>query len=287
MKRRLTGAALAAAAGASVLAASGAAQAAPVPQGAPPAPAVRADVDFTGIIALDNCSGSLVRGPKSADTDNALVLTNGHCLESGMPGAGRVIVDQPSRRTFGLLNAMGQQVATLRATQVEYATMTDTDVTLYRLNTTYAEIQRRYTIPALRLSASRPQDGTEIRIASGYWKKIYSCKTDATVYRLREDVWTWKDSIRYNTGCETIHGTSGSPVIDYHGHEVVAVNNTGNDDGGRCTLNNPCEVDPAGNVTVRRGASYAQQTYILARCLGKGNDVVLDASCELPKPARR
>ncbi|WP_141576000.1 serine protease [Actinomadura sp. WMMA1423] len=279
----LTAAGTLALGGAGALAA-GSAQAAPAAPQAPPR-AQRAAVDFTGIVALSNCSGSLVRGPRSRDTDAALVLTNGHCLESGMPDAGEVIVDQRSSRTFTLLDRSGGgNLGTLRATRVEYATMTDTDVTVYRLNTTYAAIQSRYGIPALRLSTARPQDGTEIRIVSGYWRKIYGCRIGATVYRLREAEWTWKDSIRYTPQCQTIHGTSGSPVIDARTRDVVGINNTGNDDGERCTLNNPCEIDRAGNVTVRQGVHYGQQTYQLARCLGKDNDVVLGGACALPKP---
>ncbi|GAA2169753.1 S1 family peptidase [Actinomadura napierensis] len=286
MNRRLTGAAAAtiAVAGATVLSAPGTAAARPEPARAS-GPAGRGEVDFTGIVALSNCSGSLVRGPRSRDSDRALVLTNGHCLEGGMPKPGQVIVDRPSARTFTLLDRTGRTtLGTLKATRVEYSTMTDTDVTVYRLDESYAAIRKRYGVPALRLSTARPHEGTEIRVVSGYWKAIYGCKIDGTVHRLREAGWTWKDSIRYAPQCQTIHGTSGSPVVDARTHHVVAVNNTGNDDGERCTLNNPCEVDRKGNVTVRHGTHYAQQTYLLARCLGKGGDVVLGRSCALPRP---
>ncbi|MGI5330733.1 S1 family peptidase [Actinomadura nitritigenes] len=288
MNRRFAGAvtasiALAGAAGAAALAAPASASGAGAPTAVPAR--VQGEVDFTGIVALSNCSGSLVRGPRSHDSDEALVLTNGHCLESGMPKPGQVIVDRPSERTFTLLDRTGRSsLGTLKATRVEYSTMTDTDVTVYRLDESYGTIRKRYGVPALRLSTARPHDGTDIRVVSGYWKAVYACKTDATVYRLREAGWTWKDSIRYTPQCRTIHGTSGSPVIDARTRHVVAINNTGNDDGERCTLNNPCEVDREGNVTVRHGTHYAQQTYLLARCLGRGNDVVLDRSCALPRP---
>ncbi|MDL4776482.1 MULTISPECIES: trypsin-like serine peptidase [Thermomonosporaceae] len=294
-RRRLVGAALAVLAGGTLLTATGgAAQAGTAAADAAAAPAATArtagkpkEVDFTSIVALSNCSGSLVRGPRSRDTDKALVMTNGHCLESGMPKAGQVIVDQPSSRTFKLLGPSGEnELGTLKATKVEYATMTDTDVTLYRLDSTYAQIQKKYGSPALRLSAAKPRVGSEIRIVSGYWKAIYGCKTAAEVYRIREGEWTWKNSIRYAPECQTIHGTSGSPIIDVRTRQMVGINNTGNDDGERCTLNNPCEVDREGNVTVRQGIHYGQQTYLLARCLGRGNEVVLDRHCALPKPAK-
>lgn len=242
-------------------------------------------VDFAGTVALSNCSGSVVRMPNSADGDPAFVLSNGHCLETGMPGAGQVVVDQVSTRSFTLLGSSGSDVGTLQATKVAYATMTDTDVSLYQLSSTYAQIEQTYGIKALQLSDSHPDQGTGINVVSGYWKRIYSCNIDGFVYRLKEDEWTWKDSVRYTSACNTIGGTSGSPVVDSASGKVVAVNNTGNEDGGECTLNNPCEVDADGNVTVRQGISYAQETYGITKCVAPGNKIDLDlAGCELPKP---
>lgn len=250
---------------------------------APQAKAVT--VDFAGTVSLSNCSGSVVRLPNSADSDPALVLSNGHCLETGFPQPGQVITGQSSSRTFGLLNSAGTKVATLRANQVVYSTMTDTDVTLYRLTTSYAAIKSSYGINALPLSATHPVAGSGIKVVSGYWKRIYSCNADGFVYRLKEGGWTWKDSLRYTAACDTIGGTSGSPVIDTATGKVVAVNNTGNEDGQSCTENNPCEVDQNGKVTVRQGINYAQETYQIPACFTTGNKLNLSAAgCTLPKP---
>ncbi|MFE2391464.1 trypsin-like peptidase domain-containing protein [Streptomyces althioticus] len=244
-----------------------------------------AAVNFAGTVSLSNCSGSVVRMPDSAASDPALVLTNGHCLESGFPSPGQVLTDRASSRTFGLLNASGAKVATLRADRLVYATMTDTDAAIYRLNTTYAQIKSSYGIDPLTLSSSRPAAGTAISVVSGYWKRIYSCSVDGFVHRLKEGDWTWKDSVRYTSACDTIGGTSGSPVVDDATGKVVAVNNTGNEDGARCTVNNPCEVDENGGVTVRRGINYAQQTYPFTACFTTGNRLDLSASgCTVPKP---
>ncbi|MGW4541235.1 S1 family peptidase [Streptomyces chartreusis] len=247
-------------------------------------PQVKA-VNFAGTVSLSNCSGSVVRFPASEDDDPALVMSNGHCLETGMPGPGEVVVDRASSRTFGLLNANGNKVATLRASKIAYGTMTDTDVSIYQLTTTYAQIKSSYGINALTMADSHPTAGTAITVASGYWKRLYSCNIDGFAYRLKEGDWTFKDSVRYTSACNTIGGTSGSPVIDQATNKVVAVNNTGNEDGQRCTVNNPCEVDESGNVTVRQGINYAQQTYQIPACFGVDNKLDLNASgCVLPKP---
>lgn len=249
-----------------------------------PAPAAQA-VNFAGTVSLSNCSGSVVRMPDSEDNDPALVMTNGHCLETGFPTPGQVIVDRASTRTFGLLNSAGTRVGTLRASKIAYGTMTDTDMAVYQLTTTYAQIKSTYGIDALVYDTARPTAGTDISVVSGYWKRIYSCDVDGFAYRLKEGDWTWKDSIRYTSACNTIGGTSGSPVVDVATNKVVGVNNTGNESGERCTVNNPCEVDANGTVTVRQGINYAQQTWHVPACFGVDNKLDLSASgCVLPKP---
>ncbi|MFI9721714.1 trypsin-like serine peptidase [Streptomyces sp. NPDC052396] len=256
------------------------------PQAGSQAQARTKAVDFAGTVALSNCSGSLIRMPNSTDDDPALVMTNGHCLETGMPAPGDVITDQPSSRSFTLLNSSGGSAGTLRATKVAYSTMTDTDVTLYQLGTSYAQIKQRYHIDALNLSGDHPTAGTAIKVVSGYWKKIYTCNVDGFVYQLHEGDWVWKDSLRYTPSCDVIGGTSGSPVVDATTGKVVAINNTGNENGEQCTENNPCEVDENGNVTVRQGINYAEETYGITQCVAPGNRIDLSLpDCTLPKPA--
>ncbi|MET7305752.1 MULTISPECIES: S1 family peptidase [unclassified Streptomyces] len=242
-------------------------------------------VNFAGTVALSNCSGSVVRTAASLPSDPALVLSNGHCMETGFPGPGEVVINRSSTRSFTLLNSAGTGVGTLRASKIAYGTMTDTDISLYQLTRTYAQIESTYGIKALELNAAHPVQGTAITVVSGYWKRTYSCNVDGFVYRLKEGEWTWKDSVRYTSACRTIGGTSGSPVIDNATGKVVAVNNTGNEDGQQCTDNNPCEVDESGNVTVRQGINYAQETYGIVPCIGTASKIDLNrAGCTLPKP---
>ncbi|MGA8112930.1 MAG: serine protease [Actinocatenispora sp.] len=251
---------------------------------APARTAPSATVDFSGTVALSNCSGSIVRVPSAADTDPALILTNGHCIETGFPSAGEVIVDQPSSRTFSVLGSDGSDLGSITASKVAYSTMTDTDVTLYQLTSTYADIQSEFGISALSLETTHPSQGTDIRVVSGYWKTIYSCNIDGFAYQVKEGEWTWKDSVRYTQPCQVIGGTSGSPVVNADTGTVVAVNNTTNENGEQCTLNNPCEVDEGGNVTVHEGTGYAEETYILASCITGSTVNLDDPNCQLPRP---
>ncbi|WP_329454205.1 S1 family peptidase [Streptomyces sp. NBC_01497] len=258
--------------------------AATAPATTPAGPAAAAS--FAGTVALSNCSGSLVRMPNSRSSDPALVMTNGHCIETGFPSAGQVITNQSSTRSFTLLNASAGSAGTLKASKVVYATMTDTDVTIYQLTKNYAQIQQSTGIAPLTLSATHPVQGHAINVVSGYWKQVYSCAVDGFAYRLKEDQWTWKDSVRYTPACQVIGGTSGSPVIDTTTGQITAINNTTNESGERCTLDNPCEVDQQGVVTLHKGTGYAEETYGIPACFTTGNTLNLAAAgCALPKPS--
>jgi hypothetical protein len=285
--RRLSGLLIAAA-----LAVTGAGLIAPAAQAVqtvtPAATPQLTAVTLASTIKLNNCSASLVRYPTSKDTDRAMMLTNGHCYEGGFLSAGQVIVNKSSSRTGTLLNSSGGSLATVRADEILYATMTGTDVTLYRLTSTFAQLKSSSGTTALTLSASHPVDGHAISIPSSYWKTVYSCAIHGFVSTLRESTWTWHDSIRYlypASSCQTIGGTSGSPIIDNSTGQQVGINNTSNENGESCTLNNPCEVNADGSTTVVQGQNYGQETYWFNTCLTSTNAISLTKTgCLLTKP---
>lgn len=242
--------------------------------------------NFAGTVRFPNCSGSLVRFSNSLPEDKALVLTNGHCVRMIPPG--EVMTDQPARRNLTLLNSTGNSAGQLRTTRLLYATMTRTDVGLYELDTTYEAIQAASNIEPLTLSDTAPELGTEIEILSSYWRRGYSCSIEHEVFQLKEADWLMERSLRFSRpGCETIGGTSGSPVVDRDSRMVVAINNTGNENGDRCTLNNPCEINEEGQILFQEGYSYSQQIFWLSACRDSQRNWDLNApGCELPKPQR-
>jgi hypothetical protein len=143
-----------------------------------------ADYDFSGIVALSNCSGSLVKLPNSLPTDKALVLTNGHCLGGmRMLNPGEVVTNRAASRWVALLGANATPVgARLNTTKIIYAAMTKSDIAVYELNKTFAEIKAEYRMDPLLMSATSPADGTEIQVLSGYWRRGYSCSIEKTVF---------------------------------------------------------------------------------------------------------
>lgn len=247
------------------------------------------EYDFEGIVKLSNCSGSLIIFPGQPITSKAHVLTNGHCLKTGFFGRmlrpGEVIVGQSMTRSMKVFDA-SMNTFSINATQISYGAMTKTDVGLYELSQTYEEIAQNYNVRPLELRASHPFIGEQIEVISGYWERGYSCHIDHFVFRLDEGGYTMNDSIRYSSpGCEVIGGTSGSPIINKDTREVIGINNTGNESGDQCTMNNPCEIDQDGAITVVKGRTYGQQTYLFYGCLNPAFQIQLDREgCELAKP---
>lgn len=250
-----------------------------------------ANYDFEGIVKLSNCSGSLIRFSGQPLTSKALVLTNGHCFSSGPFGGmlkpGEVIVNAPAKRSMKIFNKQ-MKLFPITASKVVYAAMTGTDVTVYELTQTYEEILSKYKIASFDLDTVRPSVGTDIEIVSGYWDRGYSCAIDAFIFTLKEGDWFFKDSIRYTDSCDTVGGTSGSPIIAKGTRSVIAINNTANEDGKKCAVNNPCEIAEDGKITTLKDKKYGQQTYNIYSCLRPDFSVDLTIpGCTLAKPAKK
>ncbi len=244
-----------------------------------------ANYDFEGIVKLSNCSGSLIAFNGQPLSSKAIVMTNGHCIQKpgGFLNPGEVWVNRANNRDMKIFDK-NMKLFPIKATKILYATMTNTDVAFYELTESYNEIYARTNVRPFLLDSVRPLEGISIDIVSGYWDRGYSCEIDGFVFTIREGAWTFTDSIRYTPSCDTIGGTSGSPIIARGERKVVAINNTSNESGQRCTLNNPCEVDEAGQITVRKGTRYGQQTFQTYGCLTPDFRIELGrAGCELPR----
>lgn len=241
-----------------------------------------------GVVALSNCSGSLVKFKAAPSSALGIVLTNGHCtggMFGGMPNPGQVLYHQSQTFNMKLLRQDATAIAGLKATEIIYGTMTDTDVGLLQLNQTYDQIEKASGVKPLVLTDVPPAPGTAIDIPSGYWKRTYTCAIEATIPNLKEGGYVFNNSLRYSPiGCDVIGGTSGSPIVSVATGEVIAINNTGNEDGDYCTMNNPCEVDAAGKVSIIKGRGYGQQIATLSTCVTAAGVFDLTVpGCVLPK----
>jgi hypothetical protein len=241
--------------------------------------------DFEGIVKLSNCSGSLIKFSGMPETAKAIVMTNGHCIQKpgGYLNPGEVWVNRTISRDMKLFDK-NMNLFPIKTTKILYATMTNTDVSFYELDKTYSQITSATKIRPFLLDTLRPSLAQPIEIISGYWDRGYTCEIDNFIFKMREGMWTWTDSIRYTAGCDTIGGTSGSPLIAKGEKRVIGINNTSNEDGQQCTVNNPCEVSANGEVIAQQGVRYGQQTFNVYNCLTPDFkfDLTL-AGCDLPK----
>jgi V8-like Glu-specific endopeptidase len=245
----------------------------------------QAAYDFEGIVKLSNCSGSLVAFNGMPLTAKAVVMTNGHCIQKpgGYLAPGEVWLNVRISRRMQIFDSQ-MKLYPIKSTKILYATMTDTDLAFYELDQSYAQIQAATGVRPLMLDANRPFIRDEIQIISGYWDRGWECSIDSFVFKMREAVWSWNDSIRYTNTCDTMGGTSGSPIIAKGTRLAVGVNNTSNEKGEMCTLNNPCEVTEDAVVTAHKGVRYGQQTYNVYSCLTPDFNFEMGLShCELPR----
>lgn len=243
------------------------------------------DYDYNGIAKLSNCSGSLIKLSGQSVDSPAIMMTNGHCIKNkgrGFLKAGEVVVNRRVVYKAELYNDK-MDLIPVRSKKLLYATMTNTDVAYYELGKTYSELSA-LGVESFELDTFMPLIGTKIDIVSGYWDRGYRCHVDGFAFALREGDWTFTNSIRYaDKGCETIGGTSGSPIIETATRKVIGINNTGNREGGTCTLNNPCEEDADGGIQVML-RSYGQQTYNIYSCLTVDFKIDLTMEgCTLPR----
>jgi len=242
--------------------------------------------NLEGSVSFGGCSASVVRTSASRPTDPALLLTNGHCAGPTPPAPGTALIDQPVDQLVRIGNRQGYPQTSARLVRLVYATMTGTDVALFRLDKTYGQIHAAGA-KVFVLGTKPAHEGTRLDIVAAGAGKRFTCKVAAVVTHLREAEYQMDKAYRYEETppCAPTHGTSGSPLVAADGITVVGVHNTGNDDGEQCTTNNPCEVSRTGTVTVRKGSRYGQRTTMVPACLTTGSRLDLfRRGCTLTRP---
>ncbi|WP_033288506.1 trypsin-like serine protease [Amycolatopsis jejuensis] len=228
-----------------------------------------------GTAKVGDCQGAVIRPDTASPEDPALALTNGHCIKGDRPAPGKALVDQPANldRPIPIADPAGYPQTTARATRLVYATMTGTDIALYRLDKTYAQLAADGA-KVFRLSATPMRAGQQLTMA--YSGSRPQCTVEAVVPHLREGGWQQDNSVRYAASdtCASKPGYSGSALLSDE-NTVAGINNTSNRDGKQCTEGNPCEVAEDGTVTAVQGRSYGQQVAPISGCLVAGSRVDL------------
>ncbi|HEY4456641.1 MAG TPA: trypsin-like serine protease [Pseudonocardiaceae bacterium] len=239
---------------------------------------------LAGEVAVNGCMGSVVRTPDARPNDGALLLTNGHCVQGDRPAVASALVDQPANFPIGIADHDGYDQTTANATRLVYATMTGTDVALYRLDKTYAQLAAAHAT-VFTLSTKPMSANQKLAILTGAYRE--SCTLAATVPHLREGGYQLDNAMRIveSDDCILGPGMSGSAMVAADGRTIVGVHNTSNQGNGTaCSDGNPCEVGADGKVTSVPNAAYGQQIDMIPGCFDKGS--VLDLNrygCTLTK----
>lgn len=248
------------------------------------------DLGTAGFPALNECESSIVRTSSSQDDDPALLLTNGHCVPNvdesmDMPAQGADIVDQKIDAPVTFTDAGGYGMATSRIDRLLFATMTGTDLALFRLESSFSDLEKKGA-RILHVATAPPKAGDAVTLmaADPFMGGPRECTIEAIVPTLREGGYDQHDALRMEEAerCISEPGFSGAALLAPDGKTIVGVNNTSNRDGEKCTVDNPCEVSESGEATVLHERPYGQQIVALNDCVAAGSVLDLDApGCDL------
>jgi len=239
---------------------------------------------LSGTVRTDGgCTGAVFQTPSSQPGDPALMLTNGHCADP-MPEPDRAVVGEEADAAVLVLDEHGDTTLRARTTALGYATMTGTDIAVYSLDKTYAQLEEAGVL-VRTVSSDLPQAGQDVRLLAGGSAVALDCRIGEVVPTLREGGYELHGAIRYADGQEcsnpdsgATHGDSGSVLVDVHTDQIVGVHNTSVDGSDEaCTDNNACEVSADGTSAVYEGGRYGQRVNMLAACFTVGSVFAADA----------
>ena len=229
-------------------------------------------------INATGCAGVVFKMPNMTDDQKALVLTNGHCIGYGSYSVEPYPNFPDNKEVFINFNTPFFETVTVYSDNLEwdelfyyqkilFATMTDTDLAIIELETTYKTLkEKNYTVYSI--AREFPRLGTIMEFYTYSYNKIDICKVDKIIPTLKEGVWTWNDSIRMkaNEECRFIPGQSGTAGIEPSSGLVYGLANTGYEGGTPCSFGNPCEIHKEIISTGERHQSYGVSVAPLYDC---------------------
>lgn len=241
------------------------------------------DINYSGLVLLENCSGFLVNINSNANSP-AYIATSGHCTSlEGLP-PNKILVNNKKDFRFRFLIGKNQRWIDFKGDHIEYATMKGTDIAIIRLNKPYGELMKKGINGFLVSSTGAHMNDRVIRAdVHGMILHKYECIVEHEVHILKEDKWAWTGS--YRNDCKSWDGDSGSPLISFKTGQVVGIHNTIQGNGKECLLNNPCEVDEKGIISIHKEKKYSQRIIEIKTCFNKNGEFKLNLeTCLLEKP---
>ena len=239
---------------------------------------------------FEGCSASVIAFENYNKLSNGMVLTNGHCIGMGSfmeqyPADKEVFANKPAKNTDIYLYSRAREVILVKPKRLVYGTMTGSDIGIFELPKSYAELESLGVYPIIVEKNPAVKAGDILQMPSSYWKTTYSCMFETNIDQVQEGPWTWKKSVRFSVNnCKLAGGASGSPLLNSQGR-LLGVINTVNENGESCTLNNPCEVQADGSRVVQAQKNYGFFLSALYDCRNEAGDLDFGlAGCSFLKP---
>ena len=233
---------------------------------------IRSAVSISWDGRIGVCSGSLVQFEGLSDSQPALVVTNGHCINEGsidvygvrMPAIGEILIDIPTSAHIFL--SFGR----LQAERLLVGTMTRTDIAIYQLHLSYKELIQIGAQP-LRVNQTETQhENEQVWVVSHLLRTISPCLINGIDLSIQEDQWVLEGVLGLvGESCQLIPGMSGSPVVNRNG-QLIGVVSTSNEGGKDCSLDNPCEIQADGGRKSFDSKNYAVSITQLNQCVING-----------------
>lgn len=260
------------------------------------AQAQTARIQYNGLVKFwKTCSTSIIRFHESLKTDKAILLANAHCIRVDsdlFPEKLKAAAKGVDNRRVGhfltnfdiapnwvydiqMINFLDGSTYETKAKRVLYATHTLTDLALFELSETYAELEA-HGIKPLVLSKRPAKLGEKIAIPSAQYERQFNCAVGALVPMLMTPTSYYRNAFRYTEECKVFKGTSGSPVISKETGEVIGINSFSNGfDSEHCIENGICEMAGNDYEISRVESGYATELYQIYSCLNSKRKIDL------------
>ena len=250
--------------------------------------------EYSGVGRYGGCTGTLIETGGGSGAP-AYILTNGHCVGTGLLSPNGVTIDQDANNLKKMyfkyyVENDTEDFLIVNNKTIKFASMDGTDVAVVELDTTLSAL-KELGITAFTLSATKPTLCTQARNVgvplSGMREqniglRLSDCYIGDEV-SLHEGVYRFTESIRHR--CSIVGGNSGSPIFNRQTGAIIGVVNTAVNDNevntSDCALNKPCEISSSGATSTEPEENYGQYIDFLTGCFSEGVFDIDLSTCEI------
>jgi hypothetical protein len=262
---------------------------------ASPSPATAEDLQ--GTVAIEKCSGSIVRLTED-EAAPAYLLSAGHCGKPGFavaPGKAYSLGPGYWTHTAGYpAGATTNRPVKIEVTGLAYATMTWADLALFETGRS-ADSFRKEGYQVYSLGESLPRAGDSFRVTSAFWKETQVCRVDRILATNADELaidpmslhgYEFRNSILFDSDCSIRTGWSGAPIVNESTGQVYGIASRRVMTAPRLPFAGPDPVSQfVGWIFQDKGTGtlIASNLVDLLACVTAEGALRFEGRCELPK----